>query len=216
MTTTRRYEVDWTDDEVERGGNPPPGWYTARVVDVDENYTNDSIKVCYEILAPEEFNGRKVYDTLWSPDGADDEDKAKKATHRQLMIAKRLGVLPPEDQRKGGAFEVEWAETLGHEAYLRLSERDNFLQVEYAGVYSMDDPRVPESVRNGQQTALSVKPLVIKNGKVVEPGSGRAARSAGGPPSAAATTAGAANGTHRAKTTATAVAKTPADDFSDL
>lgn len=204
MATTRRYEVDWTDDEVERGGNPPPGWYGARVVDVEENFDNDSIKVQYEILTPAEFHGRKIFDTLWSPEGAKDEEGAKRAVQRQLMVAKRIGILPPEEQRQG-TFDVDWSEALGREVYLRVQQRDSFLQPEYAGVYGADDPRVPEKVRRGEQTPLSEKPLAVKEEKAG--GAGRA-RTAGPPPARAA-----ANDT---PATTAATSKPQADDWSDL
>src|SRR5262249_6677927 len=164
MTTRRRYDVDWDDDEIERGGSPPPGWYGACVFEVNENFENGSIKVVYEITTPTEFAKQRVFDTLWSPQNAKDEASEKRTLQRQLMIAQRLGIIPPPEERQGG-FEVEWDEAVGREVFLRVTLRDGFLQPEYAGVYGADDARVPEEVRQGHPAPLTVKPLVVKDEK---------------------------------------------------
>jgi hypothetical protein len=208
MTTTRRYDVDWNDDEIERGGNPPPGWYRARVVEVNANFENDSIKLVYEIITPDEFAGRKVFDTMWSPEHAKDDESAKRTLQRHLMVAKRIGLVPPEEERQGRPVEFDWADAEGREVFLRVTQRDNFLQPEYAGVFGADDPRVPAEVRQGHQVPLTVKPLVVKDEKA----QAAKARPAGPPRGIAG--AAAANDARPRATTPVKPAKP--EDWSDL
>jgi hypothetical protein len=209
MATTKNYSVDWNDDELERGGNPPPGWYRGRVVAVDENFETGALKVTYEIITPAEFSGRKIFDTLWAPENAKDDEAAKRTLQRQLMVAKRLGVLPPEEERQGGSFTVDWGDAEGREAFLRVTQRDNYLQPEYAGVFGVDDGRVPAEVRQGHQTPLSVKPLAVKDEKA---GSGKA-RATSQPP--AKSPAGPAS-TNNNRPRVTTPAKPAAEDWSDV
>jgi hypothetical protein len=206
MDTTRHYDVDWDDDEIERGGNPPPGWYKARVVEVTPNFENGSIRLVYEIITPDEFAGRKVFDTMWDPSHAKDDQAAKRTQQRHLLVAKRIGIGPPKEECQGRGCDIVWADAEDREVFLRVTLRDSFLQPEYDGIYGVDDARVPEQVRQGHQTPLTVKALVVKDEKA----QGAKARPAGPPPGGAAPAAGGA------RPRATTPVKPKPEDWSDL
>jgi hypothetical protein len=203
MATTKRYEVSWDDHEIESGGNPSPGWYGARLESVEEDFERDAIRLRFEITTPDEFRGRKVNDTLWSPQNAKDEESAKRTMQRNLLVAKRLGLLPPEGERRDG-IEIDWLGAIGKEVYLRVTQRDSYLQPEFSGVFAADDPRVPEQVRQGHATPLTVKPLAVKEEKA---GKARPAKPAG-----IAGVAAAAN----SRPHAAAPAKPAPEDWSNL
>jgi hypothetical protein len=64
-----------------------------------------------------------------------------------------------------------------------VTQRDSYLQPEYAGVFGADDARVPEQVRQGHATPLTVKPLAVKEEKA-SAGKARAASPAPAKPPA--------------------------------
>src|SRR5262245_10816245 len=121
MATRKRYEVTWDDHEIETGGQPSPGWYGARVEGVEEDYERDAIRIRYEVLTPDEFRGQRVNDTMWSPENAKDPESAKRTLQRNLLVARRLGIVPPEEERRDG-IEFEWLDAVGKEVFLRVTQ----------------------------------------------------------------------------------------------
>jgi hypothetical protein len=166
MGVTRRFDIDIDDDQIERGGLPSPGWFGAVVEQVEEVFENNSVKFRFTLTTPAEFAGKVVYDTLWDPSGAKDEEGEKKAEQRQLLYGKRLGLVPPADGPKAHRnFEIDYCNAEGKAVFLRLADRKDgsgFLQVEWGGIYAADDPRVPEKVRNGEPTPLTERALNLK------------------------------------------------------
>lgn len=164
MSTTRTYDMTgWNDDKIERGERVDDGWYHTTITDVIEDYDTDKITIEYTI-AGGSFQGQKVYDRLNSPDRASSASVGKLLTRLHLLRAKRLGILPAEDQREG-AVNIDWLQLIGRDCYLKIQtrtwEKDDGSQGSasepmFDGVYSPDDDRIPEQAKRHEPCPLTV------------------------------------------------------------
>lgn len=148
-------EFDYTEEDaqnLESGTVRQPGWFQAAVHDVSEEDEKGFWEIHYRVTAGP-FRGSTIKDRLWKPEHAADTEKAASAEKRIKLVLKRLGVLNETFGRK----RISLADCIGKECWLKLSERSyktsdgrpaTAVNVEWAGIYPLDDERVPAEVRN--------------------------------------------------------------------
>ena len=150
---------DMSEEDVERSGRVPPGWYRTVVDDVSENDISGAVSVSYKVSAGP-WKGAVIFDYLTDPESAADDDKAKKAKQRLAMFCKRLGLIKKDDF--GHAVSVSLTEAIGKECYVKASlnkykdnqgqDKEN-IRPDFAGIFALDDERVPKDVRAGKLMA---------------------------------------------------------------
>lgn len=137
---------------LESGAVRQPGWFRCVVHDVTEEEEKGFWLVHYRVTDGP-WTGSEIKDRLFNPDLAADTDKAKSAIKRIGLVLKRLGVWDGAPGNKS----VSLIDCIGRPCWLKLSERSykgkdgeqvKTVDVEWAGVYPLDDKRVPEEVRN--------------------------------------------------------------------
>jgi hypothetical protein len=138
-------------DSVEKQGLPA-GWYIAMVDKVRKDEKSSALLVRFVVKAGD-HEGAEITERLWGPRG-DDREKDKKAIDRRIMIAKRLGMIP--ENAWGANAKVDWEEATGRVCAIQVKKtarKDDagnvteYTNVDYGGVYPVDDQRVPEEVR---------------------------------------------------------------------
>lgn len=137
---------------LEAGGVHQPGWYRCTVHDVADEAEKGFWEFHYRVTAGP-WAGGTIKDRLWKPESAADTEKAQTSTNRVKLVFKRLGVWDGTPGRK----ELSLADCIGKECWLKLSERSyktsdgrpaTAVNVEWSGIYPLDDERVPAEVRN--------------------------------------------------------------------
>ena len=137
---------------LEAGNVRQPGWYRAIVHDVTEEHDKGFWELHYRVTAGP-WAGSTIKDKLWKPENAADTAKAETSTKRIKLVLKRLGVWDGVP----GQRKISLADAIGKECWLKLGERTykgqdgqpaKSVDVEWAGIYPIDDERVPPEVRN--------------------------------------------------------------------
>jgi hypothetical protein len=153
------FDLDLTDiaeEDVERGTNVPAGYNYVRVKDTYEDHKNTDARVFeWEVLFDGPYRKSLIYDRLFDPSSASDPDKALAMRKRIAIYAKRLGLLSSD--AFGKRVPINWTVAIGRECVLKTKERSYTdpetgekkitIGVEFAGIYAIDDERVPEEVR---------------------------------------------------------------------
>lgn len=185
------FRIDLTNDTeetVERGDQPGPGWYLAKLEDVYEDVAKAGATVLKFKIAVGEYEGRTQFDRLFDPNLADDE-KAKKSTQRIKMVAHRLGLIGEGDY--GGEAEIDFVNAIGWEGFLRIETNKNsgYTGIAYNGIFPLDYPKdkfpkdFPEDM-NGLRTGPDKAPVPEKKGRGAASGgrSGGTATATAAPP----------------------------------
>lgn len=159
-----------------------PGWYRAVLQEITEEEEKGYWDIQYRVTAGP-WAGSTIHDKLWKPENAADTEKAEGSRKRIKLVLKRLGVWDGQPT----AREFDLAECIDRECWLKLGERSykgkdgamaKSVDVEWAGIYPLDDERVPAEVRNpgspggvakaGRKTATAARPEA-SNGKAYTP-----------------------------------------------
>lgn len=163
--TQRTYDMTgWTDRKIEEGDRVEPGWYHTKISDVIEDFDNNSITLEHTIVGGQ-YEGKKINDRMGDPDDPS-ISAAGQNVRRQLQFirAKRLGLLPPEDQRNG-MVTIDWLQALGRECYLKIQARaykkadgtpGTATEPTFDGIFAPDDDRVPEPAKRHEPCGLDV------------------------------------------------------------
>lgn len=145
---------DYTPEGVEKVDGIPPGWYRAMVADVSIEDRTGALLVKFEVTDGE-HQGAHITERLWDPKKADSPDKAEGSRKRRVLWAKRLGLVTETDFGRPGV-RIPWDAATGKFFAIQIKERKYkdkdgneriARNVDYAGVYSLDDQRVPEELR---------------------------------------------------------------------
>lgn len=207
MATTRTYDLTgWDDNRIEQGDRVNDGWYHAKISDVIEDFETDALTFEYTILGGP-FEGAKVREKHKEPDRAEKENTKMFLLRKLNIRAKRLGIMPPEDQRSG-PVSIDWLQLLGKECYLKVSTRTftgqdgqpvSMTEPMFDGVFSPDDDRVPELAKQHQPCGLDV----LSTAETARNAAKAAAKPAGG-------------GRKRTPAAATVAASPAQSDFGDI
>lgn len=137
---------------VEAGTVRQPGWFQAQVYDLTDEDEKGYWEIHYRVTAGA-WSGSTIKDRIWKPEHAADTEKAETATKRLKLVLKRLGVWDGSPGQK----QISLADCIGKECWLKLGERSykgkdgqmvKSVDVEWAGIYPLDDERVPAEARN--------------------------------------------------------------------
>lgn len=153
---------DYTPDNVEKTDGLPPGWYraTIKVVSIDER--SGALLFRFEVMDGE-HEGSHISERLWDPKRADSPDKADMSRKRRVLWAKRLGLLAEADFGKPGVV-VPWDHAVDRVYAIQVKERKYkdssgtekvAYNIDFGGVYSLDDQRVPEELRGEPGAAFA-------------------------------------------------------------
>lgn len=159
---------DLGEDDLDAGAALAPGYYRATVAEVRENqFTPGNFDVEFAVTVGP-HKGGKVWDTIVSPENAKDVEAGKKCLNRVAMYATRTGLMSKEELA-GRQAEIDWSELVGREVVIKVKEHNytggdgaakSKVQVEFSGVFALDDERVPEAERKklGLATTPAKKP----------------------------------------------------------
>jgi len=145
---------DYTAESIEKPDGVPPGWYAAMVSDVSKDEKTGALLVKFEVVHGE-HKGEFITERLWDPKRSDDQKKADTSRKRQVLWAKRLGLVRDEDFGKPGV-RIDWSAATGRFYGIEVKERkykdkdDNekiARNIDYAGVYPANHEKVPEELR---------------------------------------------------------------------
>jgi hypothetical protein len=218
-----------SEEKLEAGDRPGPGWYHAVVDDVYEDEKHAGVVVFeYKVLTSIGglWDGRKIYDRINDPELVESADAATTTVRRIKVLAKRFGLIGKEEYGQSG-LQKSWLDTRGQEVLLELKRRSyrdkqtgeprEIVSVDFAGIYPLDYAveRLPKSfppeLRHLLKGAPGANPLLQQAGGAAAP----AAPAAGG---AMAATLAAARTPSPAQTPTPAAPPpaAPTFDFSDL
>lgn len=149
------FEEEWdlsntTMGEIEAvAGRLAPGWYKAKVasINVDEHGT---VHLTFEVIGGT-YAGFRITERVRHGGSNADPDKAKKIHGRRQLFAKRLGLIT----ETSASVKFSWLDAADRQAWIDVreakgSEGGTFLQLDWAGVYPLDDEKVPQWVREGK------------------------------------------------------------------
>lgn len=192
------YELDLTDQNYETcdlGKAVPEGWYHAVLATIKDDTKaggTPRLEFTYQILAgsPDGHRAKSVVDHLYFKDTTRD---------RQILYAKRLGLLKKDDFGKTAKFS--WDQAVGRKVVIHVMEEEydkgdgkkgKTSKLFYDGVYPEDHPEVRDVPREGQPPRTGAAP----GGKQSSPASqsnGKMSAPAAAKPSAPSTAAALAN-----------------------
>jgi hypothetical protein len=165
---TLRLDLRGKDEEsVERGDNVTLGWHLAELIDVyDDAKSNTVLK--FKVLAGE---CEGLVSNYWLPDpDCVEEDKRKRAEHRVMLIAKRLGLLEPADY---GQAEIEksWLDALHTQVFLHVTKAkdSSFVGIAYDGIFPLDHDKLPKEFPEGLRQYCRPKADVVAVGPAQGP-----------------------------------------------
>ncbi len=145
-------------DDVEREGSSlEPGWARATVQDLFEK--EGSLFFEFRLA-----DGRIATDVLWDPNRS---ESPAKLVQRRSLYSIRLGLVPRE--AKDTVFEFDWLDAIGRECALELAlapmddKGRRFVKPTWAGLFALDDPRVPTPIRTREKTFLSAADAAALN-----------------------------------------------------
>lgn len=139
------WDLDFTGktvDEVDKsGGEPPNGYYRAKLAEVKSNPEDGSEEFVFKISRGPHSN-RIVRGKLWNPRFAEDEEKKNSAMRKASIWAVRLGLVKKGDEGKLASVEfssaVGWEGVIKKSSYVSKSNGREYHEVDYAGVYPLD------------------------------------------------------------------------------
>jgi hypothetical protein len=138
-------------DSVEKQGLTP-GWYLVMCDKVRKDDKSGALLFRFLVKAGD-HEGQDITERLWPAKG-DDPEKARKARERRLLFAKRLGLVPEEAW--GANARWDWDHAVGRVVAIQVKERKYkddagnehvTTQLDFAGIYPVTDPHVPEEIR---------------------------------------------------------------------
>jgi hypothetical protein len=161
-----KQEIDLSDitpEQAEASLRLPADWYRAVVHDVLEDAKNQGTLIIEYEVTHGPFRGSKITDRVWSPDGAKTPEAAKKTLTRQIMVAKRLGLISEADFGKSGVT-IDWPDAVGREVVIHTRIREYMdtkggkqesCELTFDGVYQPTDERIPAKFRPGSAAATA-------------------------------------------------------------
>ena len=173
-----------TPEEIESGGRLTPGWYTATVESVDEDPKSRTGCTVFQLVITrggetQGFNGRKHFERLYESD-SDDPQKVAFAKRRQMLFAKRLGLIR-DDHFAAKRGTGSWADATGTEVFLHIvmkeSKKDgqptgeSFPQMAFDGIFPLNETD-PKHLRAIDRVLLTAEQCAIVDAQPEKAGRG--------------------------------------------
>ena len=139
---------DDTPEKLEQGLLVPIGYYHAFVEDVAEGEGGNT-KITFQI-SKGPWVEKKISETLWNPDGSNNEKAAKVNETKIKLWGHRLGLVPDTQCGQDADVELDFINAIGKEVIIHVvhnpSQNDKtkiYANIDFGGVFPLASDKIP-------------------------------------------------------------------------